>query len=168
MSEKWVGGEMRRNSFGFTMVEVMIVLLLLGIVSAVAVPALNNTLDEIKLDGAAREIVAAIQYAQSLAIKEGEVHGVHFEISPSNAFRCFKKVPGDIVLHPTDIKPFQIDFKAEGHLQGLDIISSTLPMHRVSFNNLGEASSAGTIVLGYAGIQKTINVTVPLGKVMVN
>jgi prepilin-type N-terminal cleavage/methylation domain-containing protein len=157
---------MSRNSYGFTMVEVIIVLLILGIVSAVAVPALNSSLDEMKLDGAAREVVSAIYYAQSIAIKEGVQHGVKFFLEVEQ-FKCIRQ--GNTILNPHDKKPYIVDFKAEGHLKGVNVVNANFGgIQRVAFNSLGEPISGGTIVLGYAGLQKTINVSLPLGKVSVN
>jgi type II secretory pathway pseudopilin PulG len=150
------------------MVEVIIVLLILGIVSAVAVPALNSSLDEMKLDAAAREVVSAIYYVQSLSIKEGVQHRVRFFITQEQ-FKCTRDIAGNFIYNPLDKKLYIVDFTAEGPLNGVDIVSSDFGgIPRVSFNSLGEPISGGTIVLGYAGLQKTINVTLPLGKVSVN
>lgn len=157
---------MRRNSFGFTLVEIVIVLLLLGIVSAVAVPSINSTLDTMKIDAAAREVVSAIQYAQSLAIKEGGVYGVKF--SPlSNSFSCYKNVSGNTILNPLDKKAYVVDFDEEGHFQGIYLASVNFSSKREEFNSLGEPSESGSVILRYAGHQKTISVSMPLGNVSV-
>jgi len=161
---------MSRNSFGFTMVEVMVVLLILGMVAAVAVPSINSTLDEMKIDGAAREVVSALYYGQSLAIKEGKDFAVQFH-NGQNRFWCFDKATGLKVLHLIDKKPYEIDFRDEGHFQGVDIVSAQFGVaakSSVSFNSLGEFSDFGTVILGYSGRQRTINVTGLLGEVSVN
>jgi prepilin-type N-terminal cleavage/methylation domain-containing protein len=161
------GGDMSRNAHGFTMVEVMVVLLIFGIVSAVAVPSIKSSLDEMKLDGAAREVVSAIYYAQSLAIKQGESYGVKFN-KTTQAVNCFKPPGNTPIFHPIDKKPYILDFIGAGHLQGLKIVSTTFVGNKVNFNELGEPSESGSAILAYGGIQKTINVALPLGKVSVN
>ena len=161
---------MSRNSYGFTMVELMVVLLILGIVSAVAVPSIKSSLDEMKLDGAAREVISAIYYTQSIAIKDGEDHKVNFNVV-QDRLKCDNIVTGLTILHPVDKKPYQLDFKAAGHFQGVVIVSASFnPGNKPSiiFNNLGEPDKFGAVVLGYLGNQKTINVALPLGKVSVN
>jgi type IV fimbrial biogenesis protein FimU len=158
---------MSRNSYGFTMVELMVVLLILGIVSAVAVPSIKSSLDEMKLDAAAREAVSAIYYAQSISIKEGESYGVKFN-KTIQAIICFKPPGNAPILHPIDKKPYIVDFIGVGHLQGLEIVSSTFVGNKVNFNYLGEPSESGSAILAYGGIQKTINIALPLGKVSVN
>jgi len=160
----------KKISAGFTMVEMMLVLLLLGIVAAVAVPAMNSSLDEMKLDAAAREVVSAIQYCQSQAIKTGsDTYKVAFNES-TDEFMC-KEDNSIVALHPLDKKPYKIQFNLEGHLQGVDIVSASFGSSNglaVKFNSLGETDDAGAAVLGYAGFQKTINVTAPIGKITVN
>lgn len=142
----------------------MIVLLILGIVSAVAVPSINSTLNEMKLDSAAQEIVTAIQYVQSLAVKEGGEYGVRFSAG-ANTFTCFDT---GAIINPLDKKDYIVDFDTEGHLQGVDIISVSFLASKLTFDYLGEASESGTVLLEYAGLQKTIKVLAPIGRVSVN
>ena len=161
---------MSRNSFGFTMVEMMVVLLILGMVAAVAVPSITSSLDEMKMDGASREVVSAIQYCQSLAIKEGIEYKVNFA-KAQEKFRCFEPISDVTVLHPVDKKPYEINFTGAGNFKGVDIVSASFnPGNKsaVTFTSLGEPDKLGSVVLGYRGYQKTINVTGLLGKVSVN
>lgn len=157
---------MRRNSSGFTFLEVMIVVILLGIVLAIAVPSINSTLNEIKLDGAAQEVVYAIQYVQSRSIKEDVVYGVEF-FPGTDSFRCYLMATDLTIYNPLDKKPYIVDFDGQGHLQGVDLESTDFPSNKEEFNSLGEPSSGGSVVLGYAGFQKTINISVVIGKVSV-
>ena len=142
-------------------------LLILGIVSAVAVPALNNTMDEMKLNGAVREVVSAIQYSRSLSIKESDSYGVWFN-KTLQQISCFKVTGNKIILHPVDKKLYILDFTGAGQLQGLNLVSTTLVGNKAIFNDLGEPSESGSVILRYAGLQKTINIAAPLGKVSVN
>ena len=148
----------------------MIVLFVLAIVAAVAVPALNSSLNEIKLDSAAREVVSAIQYTQSLAIKKGDNnYGVQF-YEALDKFHCFRGGPGADIINPLDKKPYSVDFTAVGPLQGVDIESAVFGINAtaVKFNTLGELEKSGTVVLSYGTFQKTITVSLPLGKISVN
>lgn len=161
---------MSRNSFGYTMVEVMLVLLILGIVSSVAVPTIKSSLDEMKIDGAAREVVSALSYAQSLAIQEGVTHGVKFN-KPLEKFHCYKISPGAGIINPLEKKPYVIDFTVDRHFQGVEIVSAAfVPGNKdwIEFNALGESSGTGSVVIGYSGSQRTINVTGLLGALSVN
>jgi prepilin-type N-terminal cleavage/methylation domain-containing protein len=54
-------------SRGFTVVEVLIVVVLLGITAALAIPMVGNRSD-LKVSAATRKVIADFQYAQNLAI----------------------------------------------------------------------------------------------------
>ena len=56
---------------GFTMVEVMIVVLILSVLAVAGIPALNSSLDHARLSSAAEEAVNALQYAQLTAMTSG-------------------------------------------------------------------------------------------------
>jgi prepilin-type N-terminal cleavage/methylation domain-containing protein len=168
--QRWVGKQMNRNSFGFTMVEVMIVLIILGIVSAMAIPSIRSNLDEIKLDGAAREIVSAIQYCQSIAIKEGKTYQLHFTVTQEK-FKCQDLATTTPVLHPIDKKPYLFNFQQEGYFQGVDIVSASFNpgnKSQIDFSSLGEPNRFGSIVLDYGGLQKTITLSGLMGNIAVN
>jgi prepilin-type N-terminal cleavage/methylation domain-containing protein len=62
---------------GWTMVELMLVVVILGIVSAIAVQTLDT--DELALDATARATAADLQRAQSLAIETRITFGVRFD-----------------------------------------------------------------------------------------
>ena len=95
---------MRRDSSAFTLVEVMVVIFLLGIILAVAVPSMISTVDEMKIDAAAQEVVYAIQYVQSLSIKEAVVYGVQF-YPGTDSFTCYDKATKGTIYNPIDKKP---------------------------------------------------------------
>lgn len=160
---------MKRKNLGFTIVELMIILLLLGIISAVTIPSISTTMNEIRLDAAAREAVYAIKYVQSLSIKEGVEYGVKFN-KYLKKFSCYKNATGIIITNPLDKKPYEVIFPSSGHLQGVNIVSASFASGNdfVTFNSLGEPNSSGAVVLAYRSLQKTVNVSSPLGKVSVN
>jgi prepilin-type N-terminal cleavage/methylation domain-containing protein len=61
----------RRLSKGFTMTEVMIVVLIMSIVTLTGLPLLTTSMDHYRLKGAAEEVVNAFRYAQSSAMSSG-------------------------------------------------------------------------------------------------
>jgi len=56
---------------GYTLVELLIVVLMLGIMVMAAAPGLNSGLNDARLSGAAEEVVTALEFAQMTAATSG-------------------------------------------------------------------------------------------------
>ena len=65
-------------SSGFTLLELLVVLVLIGALSAVAFPSIGRGMAALKLKASSREIVATLRLARSLATKEQKVYWVGF------------------------------------------------------------------------------------------
>lgn len=62
----------RKNEQGFTFAEIMIVIAIFGILSAVAIPNFLRSLPEKRLKNATRNLYADLQRARLLAVKENQ------------------------------------------------------------------------------------------------
>lgn len=60
-----------RHARGFTLAEILIVAVIIGIISAAAVPLFSGFLDEKKLDVAAEEVANALRFAVGEAARSG-------------------------------------------------------------------------------------------------
>jgi len=88
-----------RNQKGFTMVETMVVVAIIGILTMMAIPSYNGFIAHQRLSGAAREIFSDIKAARALAIQTGTQYGIAFPGSPpvNTAVSQFQAViPGTI------------------------------------------------------------------------
>jgi prepilin-type N-terminal cleavage/methylation domain-containing protein len=161
-------GHTKYRRSGFTFLEMMVVLLILGIIVATAVPAMNNSLNEKKLEGAAEEVSTAIRYVKSLSMQnQGTIYGVMFD-SNGNLFRCYDKSTGDTILHPIDKMNYEIDFNKKRHIRRVDIIAVDFGGNPyVEFDARGKASAIGGVVLAYAGLQKGVAIVSPYQPVIV-
>lgn len=57
-----------RPARGFTLLELLIVLIIAAGVSALAWPRLGTAIDRIRFDGTTRELVSALRYARSVSV----------------------------------------------------------------------------------------------------
>jgi prepilin-type N-terminal cleavage/methylation domain-containing protein len=76
------------NCSGFTLCELLIVALILGILGAVTAPHFKGVITEIKLNEAAAELVGGLQYARNLAVEYQRPFGIKADTS-GNWFRVF-------------------------------------------------------------------------------
>lgn len=64
----------RNNTAGFTLLEMLVVLALVAVVSAVAVPVAGGAIQTLRLQSAARHVAAALRLARGRAIRHQEIH----------------------------------------------------------------------------------------------
>jgi type II secretion system protein H len=150
---------------GFTFIETLMVVLLMGIVATLAVPAVDSVLTGEKIDAAAASVVGDIRYAQSLAIRTQKLHSVIF--NPANDTYRLTDQAGTTVQHPLTKQAYQVSFVTQERWQGIDLVSTTFAggTNTVTFDSLGAPQSAGVVTLGFAGKQRLISVVHPTGRV---
>ena len=66
---------MRANEHGFSLLELLIVVTILGIAATVAIPDISTT-HTTTLDLAADKVARVIRFARSESLRTGEIHGV--------------------------------------------------------------------------------------------
>src|SRR5687768_7200473 len=113
---------------GFTLVEILMVVVILGIASAVIVPQIG-TRSDLKARAAARMVVADLIYAQNMAIATQKWHYVQFDTT-NNRYTVYDDMPLDPdgtgpqatvvpsphlpINHPVNKSPYVVQFGAAG------------------------------------------------------
>lgn len=77
-----------KNSKGFTLIEVIIVMAMIGIMAAIAVPTINSWLPNYRLKSAARDVYSTMQKARMLAVKANKDTAVIFIPATSKYELC--------------------------------------------------------------------------------
>ena len=71
----------KRRESGFTMIEMLITFIVLGVLSAIAIPAFNTWLPNYRLTSSTRDIASAMQLAKLAAVKNGAQANILFDIN---------------------------------------------------------------------------------------
>ena len=182
-------GMKQRWTSGFTYVELMIVLLLLGIFTMLGLPALNGAMGDARLSGAAQEVVNALEFAQLTAMTSGrETRVVIGAPQDRIAVRQYTTTAdlfsGGDTLAAADVEngnydfmgnpmnkgtDYEIKFPDESRFQGVDITASDFNVgDPVIFDTLGGPSKGGTVSLAFGGRQMVVTLDSLTGKVTVS
>ncbi len=78
----------KTKQMGFTLIETMVIVALIGILAAIATPNLLNFLPNMQLRSAARDIYSSMMRAKTEAIRRGENVTLLFT-SPGNTYTMF-------------------------------------------------------------------------------
>jgi prepilin-type N-terminal cleavage/methylation domain-containing protein len=136
------------DSQGFTLVEIIMVIVLIGILAVSVVPKLWDT-SSLSLEGAAAMVAADIRYTQELAMGSYAAKKVEFTQN-SNTYTLKN---GEIVLKTVELP------------SGVTVSSPSITF---TFNSLGEPVGGGGSVTIQAGASpKTITVESDTGNVSI-
>jgi len=166
---------MRMRTRAFTLIEMVIVLLIIGILAVVAIADFSNSARSSRLQAAAFKLRSDIVYARSLALSQQVNCGVVFDPA-GGAYSVYKQTVGNIVTNPLTLAPFTVDYDTDSNFQGVVLVSTSFgspTTNRVEFDSFGTPSDGasplsadGTVTLSYQGTTAAVvTVTKNTGKV---
>ena len=130
---------MKKTAAGFTLIELIIVVGIIGLLMLVAVPTFNAMRDNVALKNSSQQIVSTLRLAQNRAITSqgGVQHSVQFT---TNSFIIFGGTAGS----PT----YSTTYPLTG---GIQILSGGTT---VTFARLTGTTAATTIQVGFSSTKK--------------
>lgn len=159
----------------FTLVELAIIIVVVGIIAVFSSLAINTVVKSIQLTGAAYKLVSDMRYAQNMANATGKWYGISFEVSPANTYTLYTTTGtlDTVISDPT--KPGS-DFNVDLY-EDFSVSISTLELgsgNKVEFHPLGTPyddkegniiSPEGIVVLTRDSSSKTVRITKDTGRV---
>jgi prepilin-type N-terminal cleavage/methylation domain-containing protein len=70
----------RKTDYGFTLLEMILVLIIGGVLTAIAIPAFMNWAPKYRANGAARQVFSEMMAARAKAISEGNNYVISFNV----------------------------------------------------------------------------------------
>ena len=137
-----------RSAHGFTLVEIMIVLALLGIISALGIWQMVPALEHEKVRGAAGILIGDLQYAQMISARQRQPVAVI--VNPSLKMYMIRDRAGTTV--------YRERFLGEDSDYDLDALLVT-PQTSVELFPNGTATEATTFTLDIGGYQRQVRLS---------
>jgi prepilin-type N-terminal cleavage/methylation domain-containing protein len=99
-----------RSSKGFTLIETMVIIALIGVLAGLTIPSFANYLQRQKVIGARSELMADLQYARSIAIARRTTFRVDFQL---DRYQIILPGPDDVIR--TNTAPNGVTFTADAN-----------------------------------------------------
>ena len=172
------------RSSGFTLIEILIIVMIMGIFGMASIPALKSVLGDSKLSSAGRIMVAGIEYTANLSIRyqrpfqfEADTNTNSFQIkdtapypdSTSGTIRLNNLPPvndDDIIFNTLSGTWYVVDFATTGNFDGVSIDSGPAAL---TFYPDGHSTYADSLyVLSFGQRSNTITVNGISGRISVD
>lgn len=127
--------QIRYSKGGFTFLEILAVIALVGLVSSLAVPKFSEGISNYRLKSVAKELRSDLRYIQQVAMAEGDFYEIRFYIYAT---------PQQYTIH----KSFSLQERK--HIPpGIEVVGTTsFPGNppTVRFNQSGVVNAGGTVI----------------------
>jgi type IV fimbrial biogenesis protein FimT len=145
---------------GFSIGELMTVVSLIGIVTAVGIPSFLSFQPSMRLNGAAREVLSRLMWARANAVQNNNTSVVTFV--NDHSFQIFNDANGNGLADGNETTTINLQTNYSDVTFAVTGSSST-----PTFNGRGTASSDTTVTISNPSGSKTVQVS-PAGNVKIN
>ncbi len=159
-----MGRQFSPQRSGFTLAELVIVVLILGILAAVATPRYIDSISHFRVEAAARRIAADLEFARQQAKASGVSQEVTYAVGTDSY--ALTGIPDP--EHPSESYVVQLPRTS----YPADLLSVSLGQfgtdNKINFDMYGKPDYGGTVVVAVASRQRTITINGNTGKATIS
>jgi prepilin-type N-terminal cleavage/methylation domain-containing protein len=154
---------------GYTLLEVLAVVVILGVAAAIVVPKFGKTGD-IQAKAAARQLCGDLMYAQSFAINTQTPVQVSFNCTTGQYTLTAVPAIGSpyVLANPSTGQTYVVGFTGASRLGTVALNDTTFIGGLFTFDSLGSPSAAGDVHLVSQGRTVTVSVALTTGKLSIH
>ena len=149
----------KKTARGFTLIELIVVIALIAILTAIAVPSYQTFMVRSRLKGAARQVMSDLMNARMMAVSLNQKVKVHVE-SDGHTYKIWSDANNDGTVADNE----GVNISKDVHQDYYDV---TLTGNYTIFNPRGAASPPGTVTVTNSAGSKSIAVAIS-GRVAVS
>lgn len=147
---------------GYTLVDLVIVVLIMGILAAAAGPKFANSMVHFQAESAAKQVAADLRYARQHALQAGVNQPVVF----APLTHSYSLTGLNDIDHQSE--PYDVKLKSTRYPASIVNAAFGAGGATVTFDIYGKPDNGGNVVIQVGGEQRTINIDGYTGKVSVS
>jgi type II secretion system protein H len=151
----------RRFRRGFTIIEVLVIIVIAALLAAVAIPRYGNALNNFSADAAARRIAADLALAQSMARNTGFPQTVTFQAS-SKQYQILGYTdpdrPGTTYTVTLSAEPYR------AQLSSVSLTKAGSNVTQITFDRYGFPDASGFVEVAVGAVTKRVTLDATSGR----
>jgi prepilin-type N-terminal cleavage/methylation domain-containing protein len=168
---------MRRNYHGFSLIELLVVVVMTGIMATVAGASIAGQVQQQNLSLAQQNVLQAIRNTRQLAISKSRFFTIDFLTSPTNSIRIYdgnnwatatikqqQILPDNINMKIAGVGPFSTTFNFRGEIPNAGQIGTIYLTREIDTTSYA-GDNAGRAACASSSTCKAVVITTVLGKV---
>lgn len=150
----------KKTARGFSLIELIVVIALIAILTAIAVPGYQSFMVRSRLKGAARQVMSDLMNARMMAVSLNQKVKVHVE-SDGHTYKIWSDADNDGTVADNEGVNISKDVRQDYHDVALSTTNDPI------FNPRGAASQFGTVTVTNSAGSRNITVAIS-GRVAVS
>lgn len=160
-------GKKKIDGKGFSLLELLVVLVIISLMSAMIVPRIGGTIEKMNLRTAANKIAASLRYARSRAVSEKKIYVASFDFDENRMVLFVDSLRPEKIIEGQEVLPQIYNLPEGAKLEMAESIKGEeeTELFEVYFYPSGNSSGGKIILAGEKNRRYTLNIDFITGTV---